>query len=416
MSYAVSPKTQELLDKILSFDEVQKTLEFIKEDSENTLQNQIDLVKIEAPTFHEEERAKAYAKYFEELGLENVHLDQFGNTIGEKRGTGGGPKVLVEAHLDTVFPFGSVKDVRIENGIVYAPGICDDTRGLAVNLSVIRALNHSGLKLKGDFLFAGSVEEEGLGGLSGVKKLLQANQDIEASINIDGFEATAITYQATGMRTCEANFYGIGGHAYGAFGTMANPLHAAARAVAKIADIEVPEDPRTTFCVSNFHAGNDAGIHAIVQKATIKFNFRSNSMEELNKLNDKIMQALQEACDEETKRWGKDTITFDYNVYVDVPAGDQDKHAPIVESTYAIMKHYLGHEPIFNQGGSTNANNPIGAGIPAVCVGLGTTDNKVHSLEEFFPTENSHELVQLTFLLALMLGGIEGKTESILNL
>jgi len=80
------------------------------------------------------------------------------------------------------------------------------------------------------------------------------------------------------------------------------------------------------------------------------------------------------------------------------------------------MKHYLGHEPIFNQGGSTNANNPIGAGIPAVCVGLGTTDNKVHSLEEFFPTENSHELVQLTFLLALMLGGIEGKTESILNL
>ena len=77
--------------------------------------------------------------------------------------------------------------------------------------------------------------------------------------------------------------------------------------MAKIADLEVPVDPRTTFCVSNFHAGNDAGVHAIAPKATIKFNLRSNSAEILEELNKRIFKAIQDACDEETARWGKDT-------------------------------------------------------------------------------------------------------------
>ncbi|MEA4920531.1 MAG: M20/M25/M40 family metallo-hydrolase [Clostridiaceae bacterium] len=416
MDYQVSPKVQKLFDEVISLPEVQRAVDFIEKDLENSIEEQIALTLIESPTFNEEKRSHAYAEYFKSLGLENVHVDDFGNTVGLWRGAGKGPKVLVEAHLDTVFPFGSVKEVKRENGVLYAPGICDDTRGLAILLAALRGLKETGFQTKGDIVFVGTSREEGMGSLGGMKDFLDHNPDIDASISVDGGWVEEITYEATGFKTYEVNFYGIGGHAYGAFGKMANPLHAAARAVAKIADFQVPEDPKTTFCVSNFHAGNDAGVHAIVPKATIKLNFRSNSAEILEELNDRVFKAIQEACDEETARWGKDTITWDCKQYCDVPAGNQDVHAPLVEATYLTAAHLVGSEKVkFGHGGSVNGNMAVARGLQCVTIGGGPYDVKCHNLEEFFPIEGAYKCPQEVMILLLLASGIEGKTESILQ-
>lgn len=417
MEYQVSEKVSQLFQQVLSLEEVQKALAFVEADAEQSIEDQVALTLIEAPTFHEEARAKAYAEYLGKLGLEDAHVDEFGNAVALWKGAGTGPKILVEAHLDTVFPFGSVKEVKRENGVLYAPGIVDDTRGLAVLLSALRGLKASGLQTSGDIVFVGTSREEGMGSLGGMKDFLDHNPDIEGSISVDGAWTESITFEATGFKTYEVNFYGIGGHAYGAFGKMANPLHAAARAVAKIADFQVVEEPKTTFCVSNFHAGNDAGVHAIVPKATIKFNFRSNSAELLEELNDRIFKAIQEACDEETARWGKDTITWDCKQYCDVPAGTQDIHAPLVEATYLAAKH-LSPDPDkveFTKGGCVNGNMAVSRGLPCVTIGGGPIDSKCHNLEEFYPIENSHKCPQEVMLLLLMAAGIEGKTPSLLK-
>lgn len=417
MEYQVSEKVSQLFQQVLSLEEVQKALAFVEADAEQSIEDQVALTLIEAPTFHEEARAKAYVEYLGKLGLEDAHVDEFGNAVALWKGAGTGPKILVEAHLDTVFPFGSVKEVKRENGVLYAPGIVDDTRGLAVLLSALRGLKASGLQTSGDIVFVGTSREEGMGSLGGMKDFLDHNPDIEGSISVDGAWTESITFEATGFKTYEVNFYGIGGHAYGAFGKMANPLHAAARAVAKIADFQVAEEPKTTFCVSNFHAGNDAGVHAIVPKATIKFNFRSNSAELLEELNDRIFKAIQEACDEETARWGKDTITWDCKQYCDVPAGTQDIHAPLVEATYLAAKH-LSPDPDkveFTKGGCVNGNMAVSRGLPCVTIGGGPIDSKCHNLEEFYPIENSHKCPQEVMLLLLMAAGIEGKTPSLLK-
>ena len=417
MDYQVSAKVQQIVDQVMALDEVKNALDFIEKDAEKSIQEQIELTLIEAPTFYEAERAKAYAKYLGDLGLEDAHVDPYGNAVAVWKGAGTGPKVLVEAHLDTVFPFGSVKEVREENGVLYAPGIVDDTRGLAVLLSALRGLKASGLQTKGDIVFVGTSREEGMGSLGGMKDFLDHNPDIEASISVDGAWTEGITFEATGFKTYAVNFYGIGGHAYGAFGLMANPLHAAARAVAKIADFQVAEDPKTTFCVSNFHAGNDAGVHAIVPKATIKFNFRSNSAELLEELNDRIFKAIQEACDEETARWGKDTITWDCEQYCDVPAGTQDIHAPMVEATYLAAKAFSPdpEKVHFNQGGCVNGNMAVSRGLPCVTIGGGLIDVKCHNLDEFYPIEGSHRCPQEVMVLLMLCAGIEGKTESIIK-
>ena len=421
MEYQVSSHITERLSQLLTVDSVQKGVAFIENDQDRCIQEQVELTLIEAPTFHEEVRAAEFMARFQALGLQDVHIDGGGNVVGMRKGFGNGPAILIEGHMDTVFPFGSVTKVEERDGFLYAPGIGDDTRALAMILSLIRAYNDSGIQNAGDIYFVGTTREEGMGSLGGMKFFLdEKKDDICASLSIDNGNMAGITFEATGIKTYEINFYGIGGHAYGAFGRMANPLHAAARAVAKIADFQVPEDPRTTFCVSNFHAGNDAGVHAIVPQATIKINFRSNSQQELERLNDRVFQAVQEACDEETARWGKDTITWDCALVCDAPAGAQDKHVPIVEACYSVVQH-LGVEPVLSKGGSTNANIAIHYGIPAVCIGRGyfppgvSMDIKNHSLDERYPIAGAYLAVQEVFLMSLLCSGIVDQVQSIIT-
>ena len=133
MDYQVNPKVQALFDQVLGLEEVKKAMDFIEADAEQSIEDQIALTLIEAPTFHEAARAQAYAEYLGKLGLEDAHVDEFGNAVALWKGAGTGPKILVEAHLDTVFPKGSVKEVRRENGILYAPGKASNAGGVATS-------------------------------------------------------------------------------------------------------------------------------------------------------------------------------------------------------------------------------------------------------------------------------------------
>lgn len=405
---------------MMGLEAVKEALRFIEEDQPNAIDEQKELVVIEAPTGHEENRSRVFADKFRALGLEDVHIDRGGNVVGTRRGTGKGPKVLIEGHLDTVFPFGTVTGVEERDGFLYAPGIGDDTRALAMLFCLIRALNKTDIKTVGDIIFVGTTREEGLGGLGGMKDFLKDNTDIDISLSLDNNDMSALVYQATGGETYEVNFYGIGGHAFGCFGLMAQPIHAAARAVSKIADFVVPSDPKTSFCVSNFHGGNDAGVHAIAPKATIKFNFRSNSQEELAKLREKIFNAIEEACREETEKWGKDTVTWDKKLLCDVPGGIQDANSPLVETAYLGLTS-LGIEPVFYKGGCTNANVAVSKGIPAICMGRAYAPDENsknimnHSIHEKFPIEGAYKAIQQAFMVLMMAAGIEGEFPSVIE-
>jgi acetylornithine deacetylase/succinyl-diaminopimelate desuccinylase-like protein len=414
MEYTVDSKILQQISQLRGLAKVKKGFDFVEADAEHTLQQQLKLVMIESPTFEEAERAKVFAEMLRAEGLDNVQIDSHGNTFGVRKGTGKGPTILLEGHLDTVFPMGTVKEIIRKDGRIYCPGINDDTRGCVNVLAVLRAINHAGLETDGDVIFCGTVQEEGMGGFGGMKKFLAEHKEIGGSVSIDGSGMDGIVYEATGIRTLAVNFHGIGGHAMGAFGFVANPLHAAARAVTKIADIKVPENPRTTYAVSNFHAGNDAGIHAIVKECTIKINFRSNGQKELEELEAKIKACVAEACAEETARWGKDTITYDFEDYVDNRAGTQSNKAPIVQAAFSVIQS-LGFNPALRQGGSTNASIPVALGIPGVCLGRGGSEGGVHTVDEWFNPTDAHKGLQAIYLLTLLLAGVKGESPTILG-
>ncbi len=412
MAYTPSENARDALKRLLADPRAARAVAFAEEDHPRCLEEHIRLTEIEAPTFHEEARAAAFADMLRAEGLENVHIDKGGSVVGLLRGSIPGKKVLVDAHLDTVFPFGSVSKVHEENGILYAPGICDDTRALAMLLSAIRALKAAGIRTRRDVIFLGSTREEGSGSMGGMVDFLDAHQDeIDCCISVDSSALQNIIYCATGLRTVEFTFRGIGGHAYSAFGDVAQPVHAAARAAAAIAEMDVPADPKTTFAVSNFHAGNKASMHAIPAECSIIVNYRSNDAAVLEQLHERIFAIVDKACQDETARWGKDVITWRHEVHCNVPAGHQDAQAPLVENLAAILEH-MGLQANLMPGGATNCNITIARGIPSVCMGMtwspesnnaGTLD---HTLAEWFPIEGAHHGVQALILLLLLQAGI----------
>ncbi|MCR5794040.1 MAG: M20/M25/M40 family metallo-hydrolase [Solobacterium sp.] len=406
MKYNVSENIKDALAKLTGDAKVQEALRFIEEDQEEIIQKQIELTLIPAPTHQEGKKAARLLEMFEEEGLTDCRIDPYGNAVGIRRGTGGGKNVLVEGHMDTVFPLETELKIRRENGWIYCPGITDDTRGCASVLSVIRALNAAGIQTQGDIHFVGTVQEEGMGALKGMQYYVNRHPELDASVSIDGPGFSEITYEATGIQTYEFTFSGIGGHAAGAFGEVANPLAAAGRAVAKISDLKVPEYPRTTYAVTGAFAGSYESIHAIVNKAVILLNFRSDSQEELEKLRKEIFRCIEEACEEETARWGKDRITYSYRHVCDINAGTQPSDAPIVQAAMAIAEYLGCEEPELGHGGATNCSRALEAGLPAVCLGGGADyDSKCHTLQEQFKEEGAFRGCQSAFLLTLLCAG-----------
>ena len=86
---------------------------------------------------------------------------------------------MLSAHLDTVFPEGTDVTVKQKDGRYHGPGFADDSRGLAVLLTVLKAMQDNSIRTQGDVLFVGTVGEEGLGNLRGVKALFRDNPGID---------------------------------------------------------------------------------------------------------------------------------------------------------------------------------------------------------------------------------------------
>ena len=295
-SYVLSPRVKEAYNLLSSNPAVRKGLDFIKTDQENTLAEQKQICTIPAPPFQEQTRAQDYRKRLAPLGLKDIRMDKEGNVFGLLPGTGKGPRLLVAAHLDTVFDKGTDTSVKERDGKLYAPGISDDSRGLAALLSILRAFQASGIKTTGDILFCGNVGEEGLGDLRGVKALFRDHKDIDGFISLDSAGAEGIIFLGTGSHRYEITYKGPGGHSFSAFG-LPSATHALGRAIARIADLKTPQDPKTTFTVGTVRGGTS--VNSIAAEASLQMDMRSNSEKELLELEAKFLDIVIGAAAEE---------------------------------------------------------------------------------------------------------------------
>jgi len=395
---------------LASHSTVKKGIDFIKADHEKTIAEQKEICEIPAPPFKEHVRAADYQKRLAALGLKNVQMDKEGNVFGFRPGKGKGPKLLVAAHLDTVFSEGTNTKVKEKEGKLYAPGIADDSRGLAALLSVVRAFNDTGIKTTGDIIFCGNVGEEGLGDLRGVKALFRDHEDIDGFISLDGENADNITYLGTGSHRFEITYKGTGGHSFSAFGRP-SAIHALGRAIAKIAELKTSQEPKTTFTVGVISGGTS--VNSIAAEAKMQMDMRSNREKELLELEAQFLEIVKAAAAEENARWGSDKITVDIKLVGDRPAGVQSKDAVIVQAAWASTAA-VGLKPNLRGASSTDSNLPISLRIPAVTLNGGGKSENNHSPSESFDPTNAYMGPQRIFLAILGLVGVEDGKEPLL--
>uniref|UniRef100_A0A2A3JS99 Peptidase M20 n=1 Tax=Alloyangia mangrovi TaxID=1779329 RepID=A0A2A3JS99_9RHOB len=392
--------------RIIASDRFKRAQEDLAQGHERFVDEIIELTQIPAPPFKEEVRAAAYAEKFRALGLQEVELDGIGNVLGLRRGRGNGQVIVVAAHLDTVFPEGTDVTVRREGTKLFAPGVGDDTRGLAALLAFIRALDAAGIETEQDILFVGDVGEEGKGDLRGIRYLFEEGayrEKIAGFFTIDGLEVGEITTGAVGSLRYRVTFRGPGGHSLNAFGTV-NPAYALGSLMAGMARIEVPEAPRTTFCASVM--GGGSSINAIPEEVWLEVDLRSVDAGELGKLDAALHALVEEAVAGENAR-GDSThgaIRAELTRIGNRPAGQTAPGSAIVQAAFAALPVF-GFTPSTGDS-STDANIPMSLGVPAICLGSGGTGGRAHSLEEWIDVEPELSLRGLYAGLASILGTV----------
>jgi tripeptide aminopeptidase len=398
---------------ILTNAKVIKTLEDIKADDERTFAEQKRITEIPAPPYKEKVRAEYYLKRFQELGFKDAAIDSEGNVMALRKGSGGGrPKLVVSAHLDTVFPEGTDVSVKEKDGVILAPGIGDDSRGLAALLSLIKSINANDIATVGDILFVGTVGEEELGNLRGVKALFRDHGDIDGFISVDGLGITRVVNQATGSHRYEMIFRGPGGHSFQEFG-LPSSIHAMGRAVAKISELQTPADPKTTFTVGTVSGGTS--VNAIAAEARMAVDMRSDSTEELLKLEARLLDLVKQAVTEENARWKTDKITVEIKLIGDRPAGIVALDSPIVQATQRAVSVITRAPRVTFAGSSTDSNLAMSLGIPAVTIGGGGEGGNWHSRNEWYRPVDAYFGPQNALLTVLVLSGLEGVTKPALQ-
>jgi len=194
---------------------IQAAFATFQADRQKNVDDLIEITEIPAPPFGEETRGKHIAQMFKDAGADDVSIDEVGNVIARLAGTKGGKTVALLAHIDTVFPIETDVTVRKDGDTYIAPGIGDNSRGVVVMLSLIRAMKAHNIQTEADVLFIGNIGEEGLGDLKGVKHLYREGAaPIDAMIAIDAGSIDSLVYggvgsfRRTGGRECCAQTRG----------------------------------------------------------------------------------------------------------------------------------------------------------------------------------------------------------------
>lgn len=390
------------MESLKNMEVIQKALKYLEEDDERTLKELLEMCQIPAPSHMEKEKAEYVMNKMNEIGLDDVHMDAVGNVFGTIKGNGDGPRLMLAAHTDTVFPLDTDLTVKKEGNRYFCPGINDDTRAIAEILSIARAMKALDIHGNGDIVFCANVCEEGLGDLKGVKYIFENPNDYDGFISIDNVAPGGIVYRATGSNRYLVTFQGLGGHSFGDFG-IPNPIHAMGRAISIIADFQVKKQPKTTFNVGVINGGTS--VNSISGECSMLVDLRSDSPEELERLTQELFRAVETAVCQENARWERsEKVTATFTEKGRRPGGEQPKDCLIVRAAWDAALA-VGLTPEYRPESSTDANIPISLGIPAISVGRGGDGGGTHTLHEWFEPNEAYKAPQKTLLLILALVG-----------
>lgn len=353
---------------------VQKIFSFIEKNSDKIIEEWIHLTEIPAPSGHEEKRAEYLEKQFKSSGLDKVYIDPSGNVIGIWKGKADKKKIIISAHMDTVFQGIWEIKVKREGNLLKAPGIGDDTANLINMLWSVRALKQAGFKPTHTYYFMGTVGEEV--GLVGMRNFLKrASESFDILLALDG-DLGKVHYGALGFGGGKVIFRGPGAHTMQSRG-VPNPNLAVAKALERIYALELPSEPIEKWTILNVgQIGGGRVRNAVSQESFFTVDLRSADQKALEQTQAEVKKICHEAASE-------------VGVDVEINSDDTAKayHLPggkssfLVQTALDILEFLKVRDIEFDPLGSTEANAGLEKGI--LSINLGRTYGRYkHSLRE----------------------------------
>ena len=375
-----------------------------------TIQELIELNAIPAPPFKETNRGLAYKSMLEEAGGVKVWIDSVGNVLALRKGITGKRLIALDGHLDTVFPEGTDVKVKFKGDTLFAPGIGDNTRGLMVVLTVLRAMEKASIETEDDVLFVATVGEEGNGDLRGVKHLFgKSDFKIDSWISIDASGVGAISNQGTGSIRYKVNISGPGGHSWGDFG-LVNPHHALGSMIhyfsRNAALFSAKAKTKTSYNIGKI--GGGTSVNSIPFESWMEVDMRSEDDESLHKMDSVFKASMTQGFDEyNSARKTQPALTLSIDQIGYRPSGTTAESAPLVQRSMAAIQQFGLTPSLFIMSG--NANLPISKGIPAVTLGWGGVGDNAHALDEWWLDQKGTDAIKLALLTLIAEAGLAKK-------
>ena len=143
-------------------------------------------LRLYTPSLDEKPMAEFLADKCDDLGFEDIEIDEVGNLIARK-GTGS-PKIMLCGHMDVV-P-GKVK-VRREGDALYGRGASDAKAPLMAMLFAAASVQNN----NGTIIFVGAVDEEG--NATGIKNIVKKEMDVDYAVfgEPSGIKQVTIAYK-----------------------------------------------------------------------------------------------------------------------------------------------------------------------------------------------------------------------------
>ncbi len=357
-SFAASVRGVELQQRLLS-------------EIDSLIEEAIRIQQIPAPTFAEEPRAQYVQQQFHANGLVDVAIDELFNVYGRLPGlSASAPALLISAHTDTVFPAETDLTATRDSQKINAPGIGDNSLGVAALLCLLRLLRSR--PLGSDVWFVANTREEGLGDLGGIRAAIdRLNHRIGSCIVLEGMAFGQIYHAGIAVRRLRIGTQAAGGHSWLHYG-QSSAIHSLVRFAAKLTELTPPQQPRTTYNIGLIEGGRS--VNSIATEANLTLDMRSEDSAALATLEANVMAAL-ETC----KAKDRDVL-FTVEVVGDRPAGMIPLSHPLVRAAKDALE-VTKMSPAFHMG-STDANLPLARGIPAVTIGI-TTGGNAHRTDEY---------------------------------
>ena len=300
------------------------------------------------------------------------------HVVANLKGTGKA-KILLMAHMDTVFKEGSAAErpFHIKDGRAYGPGVMDDKGGIVAGIYALKVLKSQGFKDYAQITFLLDASEET--GSDAASELIRTTAKAhDVTLNLEpGRPADGLVVWRKGSATAVVEVKGKAAHAGVAPELGRNAAMEAAHQILQLGKLG-DEDKKTTINFTVLKAGDR--VNVIPDQATAKADVRAALPEEFDRIEKDLARVSANKLIPETEV--KTSLQRGLPPMPQTP--ESDKLVAIAQGIYGELGKKL---TIEGSGGAADASLSAGVGTPTLD-GFGIVGGNIHTPEEYAEVES----------------------------